>query len=232
MVKTIFESVSSRHSSKGIGLVCVFSIRHLIPVDDRQTLFRTAICSSIQTKGKHRTFILFVYFFIGTFQRRRRKRQGNEQRKRSLSPPLVKLKYKGENKGNLPNLFKDNSSIELTNDAPLEPSKHTEWNWKMRMHSRFCCNAYTILAELKWHYGGTNSRIVCTQHTVHFDIAIESEQQNDRKRAISLENLWLFQLQYNAHWHKFMLRQPTKSANLWFVPEIFLSLRPFLFYFD
>lgn len=124
MVKTIFESVSSRLSSKGIGLVCVFSIRHLIPVDDRQTLFRTAICSSIQTKGKHRTFILFVYFFIGTFQRRRRKRQGNEQRKRSLS--LVKLKYKGENKENLPNLFKDNSSIELTNDAPLEPSKHTE----------------------------------------------------------------------------------------------------------
>lgn len=27
-------------------------------------------------------------------------------------------------------------------------------------------------------------------------------------------NLLRFQLQYNAYWHKFMLRQPTESANL------------------
>lgn len=38
-----------------------------------------------------------------------------------------------------------------------------------------------------------------------------------------VENLLLFQLQYNAHWHKFMLRQPTKSANLWFVLDLLLS---------
>lgn len=49
------------------------------------------------------------------------------------------------------------------------------------------------------------------------EFAIEKRAIKSTESTISLENLLLFQLQYNAYWHKFMLRQPTKSANLWFV---------------
>lgn len=49
------------------------------------------------------------------------------------------------------------------------------------------------------------------------DVNAREKERNGSKETENdhfIENLLLFQLQYNAHWHKFMLRQPTKSANL------------------
>lgn len=87
----------------------------------------SALLFAHQFRQKENTGRLFCLFISSLALFKEEEESVKEMnRENDLSLPRVKLKYKGENKGNLPNLFKDNSSIELTNDAPLEPSKHTE----------------------------------------------------------------------------------------------------------
>lgn len=141
----------------------------------------SALLFAHQFRQKGNTGRLFCLFIssLALLKKKKAVKEMNREneRSRSLSLSLVKLKYKGENKGNLPNLFKDKSSIELTNDAPLEPSKHREREREFRNEigkceciSRFRCNAYTILAELKlalWRHQTLLALYVHCAHSTH-----------------------------------------------------------------
>lgn len=96
-----------------------------------------------------------------------------------------------------------------------------------------CLSIFLTFSLLRFfllaHCANACSLAVCVCECGTSGICYWKRAIKSTESTILLENLLLFQLQYNAYWHKFMLRQPTKSANLWFVLACSCSLYLFLF---